>query len=76
MRTLNVSFPAAPSGHHLKAQVAPDSMLNVHHVIAYREIAEELAAAAAELDAVDRAEVAGPGFVNVFLRDEWFVSAR
>jgi arginyl-tRNA synthetase len=40
-----------------------------------REIAEEIAAAAAGLDAVDRAEVAGPGFVNVFLRDEWFVTA-
>ena len=40
-----------------------------------RELAEEIAAAAAGLDAVERAEVAGPGFVNVFLRDEWFVSA-
>jgi len=40
-----------------------------------RELAEEIAAAVAELDAVERAEVAGPGFVNVFLRDEWFVSA-
>jgi arginyl-tRNA synthetase len=40
-----------------------------------REIAEEIAAAAAGLAAVERAEVAGPGFVNVFLRDEWFVSA-
>ena len=40
-----------------------------------REIAEEIAAAAAGLDAVERAEVAGPGFVNVFLRDEWFVAA-
>ena len=40
-----------------------------------REIAEEIAAAAAGLAAVERAEVAGPGFVNVFLRDAWFVSA-
>ena len=40
-----------------------------------RELAAEIAAAAAELEVVDRAEVAGPGFVNVFLRDEWFVSA-
>jgi len=40
-----------------------------------REIADEIAEAAAGLDAVERAEVAGPGFVNVFLRDEWFVSA-
>jgi arginyl-tRNA synthetase len=40
-----------------------------------REIAEEIAEAVAHLDAVDRAEVAGPGFVNLFLRDEWFASA-
>jgi arginyl-tRNA synthetase len=40
-----------------------------------RELAEELAAAAAGLDVVERAAVAGPGFVNLFLRDEWFVSA-
>jgi arginyl-tRNA synthetase len=40
-----------------------------------REIAGEIAEAAARLDVVERAEVAGPGFVNVFLRDEWFVSA-
>jgi arginyl-tRNA synthetase len=40
-----------------------------------RELAEEIAAAASGLSAVERAEVAGPGFVNVFLRDEWFVSA-
>ncbi len=40
-----------------------------------REIAAEIAATAADLDAVERAEVAGPGFVNLFLRDEWFASA-
>jgi arginyl-tRNA synthetase len=40
-----------------------------------RELAEEIAAAASGLGIVARAEVAGPGFVNVFLRDEWFVSA-
>jgi arginyl-tRNA synthetase len=40
-----------------------------------REIAAEIAEAAAELEAVERAEVAGPGFVNLFLRDEWFASA-
>jgi arginyl-tRNA synthetase len=40
-----------------------------------REIAAEIADAAAALDAVERAEVAGPGFVNLFLRDEWFASA-
>jgi arginyl-tRNA synthetase len=40
-----------------------------------REIAAEIVDASARLDAVERAEVAGPGFVNVVLRDEWFVSA-
>jgi arginyl-tRNA synthetase len=40
-----------------------------------REIAAEIAAAAPGLEAVERAEVAGPGFVNLFLRDEWFASA-
>jgi arginyl-tRNA synthetase len=40
-----------------------------------REIAAEIAETAAELEAVDRAEVAGPGFVNLFLRDEWFAGA-
>jgi arginyl-tRNA synthetase len=40
-----------------------------------RELAAEVAEAAAGLDPVERAEVAGPGFVNLFLRDEWFASA-
>jgi arginyl-tRNA synthetase len=40
-----------------------------------REIAAEIAEAAAALDAVERAEVAGPGFVNLFLGDDWFVAA-
>jgi arginyl-tRNA synthetase len=40
-----------------------------------REIAAEIAEAAAGLEAVERAEVAGPGFVNLFLRDGWFASA-
>jgi arginyl-tRNA synthetase len=40
-----------------------------------REIAAEIAAAAGRLEAVERAEVAGPGFVNLFLRDDWFASA-
>ena len=37
-----------------------------------RELAEELAAAAAALPEVERAEVAGPGFLNLFLRPDWF----
>jgi arginyl-tRNA synthetase len=40
-----------------------------------RELAEELAAQARGLDAVDRAEVAGPGFVNLFVTDAWFAAA-
>jgi arginyl-tRNA synthetase len=40
-----------------------------------RELAAELAEQAAELPVVERAEIAGPGFVNLFLSDEWFASA-
>jgi arginyl-tRNA synthetase len=40
-----------------------------------REIAAEIAEAASALDSVERAEVAGPGFVNLFLRDDWFAAA-
>jgi arginyl-tRNA synthetase len=40
-----------------------------------RELAEELAATARGLPVVERAEVAGPGFVNLFLADEWFAAA-
>jgi arginyl-tRNA synthetase len=37
-----------------------------------RAIAEELAAAAAAVPGIERAEVAGPGFLNIFLGDAWF----
>ena len=40
-----------------------------------RELGEELAAAATGLDDVERAEVAGPGFVNLWLRPAWFGEA-
>jgi arginyl-tRNA synthetase len=40
-----------------------------------RELAEQLAGQAAELPEVDRAEVAGPGFVNVFLAPSWYGEA-
>jgi arginyl-tRNA synthetase len=40
-----------------------------------REIGQELAEAAERLEAVDAAEVAGPGFVNLRLRDAWFGEA-
>jgi arginyl-tRNA synthetase len=37
-----------------------------------RELAAEIAAAAEALPHVERAEIAGPGFVNLFLTDAWF----
>jgi arginyl-tRNA synthetase len=37
-----------------------------------RELAAEIAAAAEALSHVERAEIAGPGFVNLFLTDAWF----
>ena len=37
-----------------------------------RTVAERLAGEAAGLEGVQRAEVAGPGFVNLFLDDAWF----
>jgi arginyl-tRNA synthetase len=40
-----------------------------------RELGEELAAAATGLDEVERAEVAGPGFVNLWLAPAWFGEA-
>jgi arginyl-tRNA synthetase len=40
-----------------------------------RELAEELAAQAVGLDEVQRAEVAGPGFLNLWLTPRWFGSA-
>jgi arginyl-tRNA synthetase len=40
-----------------------------------REVAEELAGKVAALPGVERAEVAGPGFLNVFVDDSWLVGA-
>src|ERR671931_337760 len=40
-----------------------------------RELGEELAAAALDLEEVERAEVAGPGFVNLWLAPEWYGEA-
>jgi arginyl-tRNA synthetase len=37
-----------------------------------REVAEELASGAAALEVVDRAEVAGPGFLNLWLTPGWY----
>jgi arginyl-tRNA synthetase len=41
------------------------------HRRAPREFAEELVQRAAELDEVERAEVAGPGFVNLWVTTSW-----
>ena len=40
-----------------------------------RELAEELSARFAEAPEIARAEVAGPGFVNLWLEDSWFGDA-
>jgi arginyl-tRNA synthetase len=40
-----------------------------------RQLAAELVELAESLPEVERAEVAGPGFVNLFLADSWFVDA-
>jgi len=40
-----------------------------------RELGEELAAAATGLEEVERTEVAGPGFVNLWLTPAWFGEA-
>jgi arginyl-tRNA synthetase len=40
-----------------------------------RELAAEIVEAAEALPEVERAETAGPGFVNLFLADAWFTAA-
>ena len=40
-----------------------------------RELAEELRQAAEQIDGVERAEVAGPGFLNLFLEVGWYGEA-
>ncbi len=40
-----------------------------------REVAEELGSRAASLATVERTEVAGPGFLNLWLTDAWFEEA-
>jgi arginyl-tRNA synthetase len=40
-----------------------------------RELAEELAARAQELEEVERAEAAGPGFLNLWVKDAFLVEA-
>jgi arginyl-tRNA synthetase len=45
------------------------------HRRAPRELAAELAEQAAALEEVERAEVAGPGFLNLWVTDEWLAEA-
>ena len=40
-----------------------------------RELAAELAARAQELDEIERAEVAGPGFLNLWVTTGWLADA-
>ena len=40
-----------------------------------RELAAELAARAAELEEIERAEVAGPGFLNLWVTADWLADA-
>ncbi len=40
-----------------------------------QDVAEDLATTVRELSGVDRVEVAGPGFLNLFLADSWFAEA-
>jgi arginyl-tRNA synthetase len=40
-----------------------------------RELAAELAARAQELDEIERAEVAGPGFLNLWVTTEWLADS-
>ena len=40
-----------------------------------RELAEELRQAAERIDGIERAEVAGPGFLNLFLGPSWYGEA-
>jgi arginyl-tRNA synthetase len=40
-----------------------------------RELAERIAQDIAALPAIERAEVAGPGFVNIFLASSWYAEA-
>jgi arginyl-tRNA synthetase len=65
--------PADPAHGDYATNVA--MQLGPRRKQAPRELGEELAAAAAALEEVERAEVAGPGFVNLWLAPSWFGDA-
>ncbi len=45
------------------------------HQLPPRDLAADLAVRAAELDEIERAEVAGPGFLNLWVTTEWLAGA-
>jgi arginyl-tRNA synthetase len=45
------------------------------HKLPPRDLAADLAVRAAELDEIERAEVAGPGFLNLWVTTEWLTGA-
>jgi arginyl-tRNA synthetase len=65
--------PSDPSHGDYATNVALRSA--PRHGRAPREVAEELAAKVTSLPEVERAEVAGPGFVNLWLADSFFIAA-
>jgi arginyl-tRNA synthetase len=65
--------PQDPSHGDYATNVALQSASQ--HRRAPREFAAELVEQAATLDEVERAEVAGPGFVNLWLKPAWFGEA-
>ena len=70
-----VPLERPPSSEHgdfattVALQLAPDRQRPP------RELAEELAVQATGLELVERAEIAGPGFVNLWLAAAWYGEA-
>jgi arginyl-tRNA synthetase len=70
---IDVAPPADPTHGDLATPVAMGLARAARR--APREIAADVAAALGALDEVERAEVAGPGFVNLTLGPAWFAGA-
>ena len=70
---LELERPADPSHGDYATNVA--MRLAAVKRRAPREIAEELAARAVDLPAIERADVAGPGFLNLVLTDDFLAEA-
>jgi arginyl-tRNA synthetase len=71
--TVELERPADPTHGDYATNVALQAASQ--HRRPPREFAAELAERAAELEEVDRAEVAGPGFVNLWLTTKWLAGA-